>query len=400
MKGTKTPYYEEEINLRAYLEILLRHWKLALSVPILAILAAAVLNFFVIRPVYEAKSVVALSFAAKVNQTLRIKTLQSLAKIPEIADRVLESIDPGLKPEGLNENSLIGMVDANINGDALEFRVRNEDATRAAAIANAWANVYAEYVTSVYQPEVTKLQSQAEQTRKGYESANKDLIRFIGANRIDALQREIKARNAVLQSYTEALLKIDRLIADAQPLQDRIEQLGVGPEDSLTVLTLRTKALTLTGFSNDVPQLMLSVDVFQAQLVDPTTLILQLDNLITALEEKKKSYADFLAEDSMRQEVLALQVQLEQQQATLRDLTLARDAAWNAYSGLINQIEEIKAGVQPSEVEARVAAQAAVPTRPDSPKKAQNIALAGVAGLMLGIFGAFLAGFLARPKTK
>ncbi|MCJ7583887.1 MAG: hypothetical protein MUO30_03855, partial [Anaerolineales bacterium] len=117
-------------------------------------------------------------------------------------------------------------------------------------------------------------------------------------------------------------------------------------------------------------------------------------------EEKKKSYADFLADDSMPQEVLALQVQLEQQQAALRDLTLARDTAWNAYSGLINQIEAIEAGIQPSEVEARVAVQAAVPTRPVSPKKAQNIALAGVAGLMLGIFGAFLAGFLARPKTK
>jgi len=47
---------EEEIDLREYIEVILRRWKWIGGITLVAVVTAAIVSFFVIAPVYEAKA--------------------------------------------------------------------------------------------------------------------------------------------------------------------------------------------------------------------------------------------------------------------------------------------------------------------------------------------------------
>ena len=48
---------EEEIDLRKYVDVLLRHWMLIVSITVIAVLMAGLLSFL-LPPTYEAKAAV------------------------------------------------------------------------------------------------------------------------------------------------------------------------------------------------------------------------------------------------------------------------------------------------------------------------------------------------------
>ena len=93
---------------------------------------------------------------------------------------------------------------------------------------------------------------------------------------------------------------------------------------------------------------------------------------------------------TLQREILQLQEELEREQARKRELTQARDLAWETYQTLARKEAEVGVAVQVTDTEVRFAVPAVEPKRPVAPKKKLNIAIAGVLGLMVGVFGAFV----------
>jgi len=123
-----------------------------------------------------------------------------------------------------------------------------------------------------------------------------------------------------------------------------------------------------------------------------------LDTLISVLEARREEVQSPISEGSIQQEVLQLQEQLEQEEARRRELTQARDLAWDTYQTLARKAAEVEISAQVTDTEVRFAVPAVEPRSPIAPKKKLNIALAGVLGLMVGVFGAFMMEYFERPR--
>lgn len=146
---------EQEIDLRVYIQILKKRSALIVIITLLAVLASAVVSFFILQPVYEAKTVLLVTQAAEKLQTSGQSNdpdsiINNLSRIPVLTintyigqlnsdalmQRVIERM--GLAEYGYKPRGLAGQVKASSAKDSylLDVAVSNKDPQLAKDIAN------------------------------------------------------------------------------------------------------------------------------------------------------------------------------------------------------------------------------------------------------------------------
>jgi len=157
---------EEVIDLRVYLQVLKKRWKLILQVTFLAVLLSAVLSFFVLKPVYEAETVLLVTQAADKLQTssqsaspqdlvnsvsripvLTMNTYVEQLKSDELMRRVIEKMS--LHEYGYTPRALAKQVSVTNPKDSylLEVKVNNRDPQLAIDIANMMGSEFNASIT-------------------------------------------------------------------------------------------------------------------------------------------------------------------------------------------------------------------------------------------------------------
>jgi capsular exopolysaccharide synthesis family protein len=121
------------------------------------------------------------------------------------------------------------------------------------------------------------------------------------------------------------------------------------------------------------------------------------DALVVSLDARKKQVDSQIADPTLQSQVLALQKELEQQNAKKQELTLARDLTWSSYKTTSSKIEEVRIAQQSSSTIVRLAGSAVVPERPVGSKKTTNALIAATIGFLLSIVFVVLIEFL-DPK--
>ena len=100
--------------------------------------------------------------------------------------------------------------------------------------------------------------------------------------------------------------------------------------------------------------------------------------------------------ESRVQELTAKSARLRGQK---KELQQDRDLAWAAYSNLLSKEQEIQIALASGGSDVRFAIQAVPPRVPVSPKTLTNTAVGLAAGLMIGVFGAFLFSYLGLESN-
>jgi capsular polysaccharide biosynthesis protein len=157
---------EDVIDLRVYLQVLKKRRRLILLVTCLAVFLSAVLSFFVLKPVYEAKTVLLVTQAADKLQTssqsaspqdivssvsripvLTMNTYVGQVKSDELMRRVIEKMS--LQEYGYTPRSLNGQVSVTNPKDSylLELKVNNGDPELAIGIANTLGSEFNALIT-------------------------------------------------------------------------------------------------------------------------------------------------------------------------------------------------------------------------------------------------------------
>lgn len=414
---------EEEIDLREYIDVIVKGWKLVLTIPFLAVFVAALVSFL-LPPVYEARAGVLIIKAkseitfdpkfrtlseeelsrAGTDAAARRKALVALAESSAIASQVITRLSTILEPKEREIETLLSLVEAAERGDFIEIAVQSKDPEKAAAIANAWGEVYEEVVNGLYSgmpQSLSDIEAQAATAEESYQEAEVALARFLGDNQIDLLTREIQSRQNTLADYYTANRRLDRLIADAEALRDQLRggassSASTAAGDSLATLFLRANAFTL---SSGLPaQLQLAFEQLPASREDAAQQTGEIEALIANLRARKDEIQALLSEGTLEQELLQLQEQLEGEQARKRELSQTRDLAWETYQTLARKVAEVGVAAQVTDTEVRLAVPAFEPEEPVAPKKVLNMAIAGALGLMVGVFGAFFIEFLESGK--
>jgi len=399
---------EDEIDLRQYLEVLIRRWKWIVALTLIPALVAAAISFFVLQPTYEAKALVLITgpryllrFDPRVETISDIatayKAYPSLATSDDLLKQVLDVLDPPL-PE--NEGSLQALrakVSASTGADPslLELKATNGVPQQAAQVANTWAGQYVVYVNELYgrrSEDVIFFSEQLESARQALEAAEEALIAFQARNQSSILNAELASARQAQTDYLADQRAIVRITQDIQALRDQLSQQPSGRAsslaDDLTALLLQIKAFNA---ESTVP---VQLQVSSAESLSDKTIAEQVAFLDDLMVNVKAKSADIDAQlNALAPEILRLQQALEEVDTELDRLTRDRDVAKNTYLTLANKVEEARIAAQDESGEVQLASRASVPTSPIGPRKMMNVAIAASLGLLLGIFAAFFVDF-------
>jgi len=394
---------EEEIDLRVYVEVLIRCWKWIVGLALVAVVTAFVVSFL-LPPTYETSAMVIITqpryqmqfdprFETVGEWTPAYRAFPTLATSDETLQGVIDTYTPS--PEAHNEEwklrTLSGMVEATSEGDPslVLLKVRSRSPEDAAAIVNLWADQFTALGNGIYgetEKDVAFFEEQVDQARQVLDQADAELIEFQARNRSSIVSAQLSSYRQTQADYLADQRTISYIVQDIQGLRGQLaQQPGNQPAslaDDLTALFLQVKA-----FGASTP---IQLQVNSAASLSDKSLAEQiafLDDLVTTLEAKSSEIDERLVE--LEPQILALQQRLQEINVESAHLTRARDLAHETYLTLARKLEEARIAAQEENGVLQMGSYAAVPENPVSPRRMLNTAVAGALGLMLGVFGAF-----------
>jgi uncharacterized protein involved in exopolysaccharide biosynthesis len=418
---------EGEIDLRQYVEVLIRRWRwivgLTLATSVLALVVSSL-----IPPTYEATALVAVTepryvmrFDERFETVNRIQTVYQaypeLATSDDLLQDLLARLDP-LPQNVETAQDLRGIAEASPGMDpsVVRLAVRSGDSDEAARVANVWAALFVTRANAIYgshsEEQVRFFEDQLERARLELEAVDWALVAFQARNQRAVLEAQLASAQQDLRDYLVEQREVERAVRNARALSvsiaDQPVDRLVSPGDDLTALLLQIQAFDVQTSRPVQPVRRGSEDAelearpseaglsVWLQISDATLLSSErtagelaifLDGLVATLEAREEEIAAQVA--ALEPQILTLQQQRQEAQVEEDQLIRAQEVAQETYVTLAHKVEEQRIAADDASGEVRLASRAAVPERPASPRKMLNTVLAGTLGLMLGVSGVF-----------
>jgi succinoglycan biosynthesis transport protein ExoP len=401
---------EEQLDIRKYLTIISRWWRLIAVCTVLAAVSAFVISLL-LPPTYEASSVVIITepqyqtqfdprFPVVEEWTPAYKAFPTLAKSDDVLRRVVETYtpSPAARIEDWSIEELSEMVEAISEGDPslVVLTVSSHSPEDAAGIASAWANALVERGNGIYavsEDDVAFFETQVAQAKEALDDADAALVAFQGQNQANILQAELSSLLRFQTDYLADQRTITYLLQDIEALRGQLARQPADQpsslSDDLTMLFLQIKAFNASASAPIQLQVNSAESLSNKRLSEQ---IAFLDDLADTLEAKTEEVGSQAA--ALEPEILALQERLQEIQLEQDRLGRARTLAHETYMALARKLEEAHITAQGSDGVLQVGSYAAAPVEPASPRILINTALAGVVGGMLGLGAAFLFEYL------
>jgi len=404
---------EEEIDLREYINVLIRNWYWIAGLTLVAAAAAFVVSSF-LPPTYEATAMVVITqprylfqFDPRVENvpfdpTLLSKGYPVLATSDQLLQSVADGIDPPLPPQDQSPSRLRKILTAQMAGDPtlIKLTAQSGDPRQAAGLANVWADSFVDQLNRIYggNNDLPLFEPQLAEARATLEEADYALADFRGQYGLGFTEARVSddedpevvlefelgiARR--LQAKTDLLTEHETRADRIRLLLEEARMAAVGADDT-------TSPAILAGLLGD----MLRLGLVDAE-TNPVVQInlgeidvgASLAALITSLEAKQGSTDEAIAR--LTAEVETLQSELADRQRELDQLLRDREVAQNTYLTLSNKLQEARIEAQyEAGNTAQMLSYAAVPNRPASPNRRTNTLVAGALGFIIGILGVFL----------
>lgn len=348
---------ESELNLRQYIDVLIKHRWLIVATTAIAAVAALVVGL-VREPAYEvaagiliARTRTQVTFdprfqtlessdlrqAARLDESARRWALAALVESGYIANQVADQLAGELDPGERNPARLLEMVSGSVkeagggvgsqtaNNDFIEIKVRSSEPAKATLIANTWAHVYESYVNDLYSKSsesLTSIREQVAAAEATYEEAEQALIDFIAESQIDELQRQteegqqlvtdlqagrqsafaesVKAEQTALSQHYATSKNLKRLLDDAKSLRLQIQQseAPAAGTNELALMLLKAEAFASSG---GLPgNLELQLDLGGSANPGASDQVADLEALIAVLEIRVAELDAAIAEQSQK----------------------------------------------------------------------------------------------------
>ena len=408
---------EDEIDLRVYINMLMRHWRVIAAVTLLAGIVALTVSS--VQPVkYQANALVLITrplyqfqFSQAIQnqpdnpytqQALTGKAAVDLANSDALLQQVLLNVGDALPADERNLFALRTMLNAKTGSDPsiINLKVTNRDPQRVADIANTWATLYVRQVNDLYGKSADQLkffEAQLAQAKNDADAADQALVEFEKRNDLAILQAQLSAKQNALAYY---LGMDESLVVLQQSVKNLRDQLARRPADSPSTL------------GDDLAQLMLQVSALSAQssslpiqLQMPSTGGLSdrtvgqqaayLTDLAKTIESKQAEAKKQTA--ALPIEIKALQGQIQETSTEAASLTRERDLAQTVYTSLAQKVKETQISAQDASGSVRLAGSALAPERPMSRGRLKNTVLGLVLGLIVVVGGVLAVEYFRKP---
>jgi len=449
------PEQEQEIKLRDYYRIIIRHIKL-IAIIFVVVMVATIYYTARAPRIYESNGKILLELNKQTDLFFStggfgrndLNNQIEVIKSPSVMESAVEKLKRNPVAENfpiLSSDNPSGIlaeeieVSAEREVDIVDVAFKSTNPNEAQAAVNAVMDSYQDESLKYARAEITSvrefLEKQLDVTSKKLAISEEDLRAYKIANEVFALSEETKEMitnmvefEAQLSSaQTELqivdkkltylkgeLIKIDEALGEemtaiSSPVSEQLRQKLIESESQLAIF------LTKKGYTKNHPQLVSlrnEIDNIKRQMKTEIDKILEVDKYsFNPLDRRQELFTEIIATEVEYQtanaKVSALETVVEEYSMRMSGLPdaelelarLERSKAINEqiYSMLVTRYEEAKISEEGKLSNIRIINRASVPKSPVSPKVKMNILIGLLLGLGLGIGAAFL---LESMNTK
>ena len=420
-----TEIQEEEIDLREYINVLLKRKGVIILIFLIAVITAALVSYFVLQPVYEANVVITVS-KPKIKNSLvdeiSLEEYKNLIKDIEIEEELIRKLNLDKPSIEVTPYDLERMITIELPKDTnlikMNLQASNPKLTK--DMINTWATLFIDKNKRLYFDEVKKAKISVEDrlkyAEKDFFEIEEKVIKFDETINVEIIEVEVMYKIENILSY-EVMYKIENILSFKSRLIDiqlSLEKENAKKEQIITEINGQERILKLNKSVVD--------DQFFQQLISNISdANLEIANLAYVSEEINPIYYDLAQqlistnisinslmaeEDQLKKNINDFNISLEdlKKELTEKKLILSRlNREYSAKEKLYNifyiQAEEIQLTETAEEDLLKIASLAYEPKYPIKPNKKLNILIAGVLGLFVGIFVAFFLEFWQKGKS-
>ncbi len=406
----KTDYMESDvIDLRQIFEVLKKWQRVIMIITLLAVFTSAIMSYFVMDPVYEAKSMLLVTMPAANQQSVNLQNqnnlesvINTMSRLPLMtmntyvsqltSDTMYQRVVDRLKldEQGYTAKNLAGMVKAEVAKDSniIQLKVQHTDPRLATDVTNALGEEYLKYLSERNQQQMTRstdfLQEQkAETDKKLNELLEQYRVFNANAQSVEYLQKQFASVTDDLNKYQTS---VDMANMEARQLEAGVSSLNAKLASTPETVTVNKASQDGTG-------------TFASEEMNPVYI-----SLAEKLNEKEAELAEKTASlNAMNATIERLRLQLESLQSTLSAKQIVQqqmqneitrlEATQNMLAEKITQTQIAKS-MDMGETSINIASPALVPANPVKPNKQMNIAVALVLGLMVAVGLVFVLEFM------
>jgi len=442
------PEQEQEIKLRDYYRIIIRHIKL-IAIIFVVVMVATIYYTARAPRIYESNGKILLELNKQTDLFFStggfgrndLNNQMEVIKSPSVMESAVEKLKRNPFAENFpilssdNPSGILAKeidVSAEREVDIVDVAFKSTNPNEAQAAVNAVMDSYQDESLKYARAEVTSvrefLEKQLDVTSKKLAISEEDLRAYKIANEVFALSEETKEMitnmvefEAQLSSaQTELqivdkkltylkgeLIKIDEALGEemtaiSSPVSEQLRQKLIESESQLAIF------LTKKGYTKNHPQLVSlrnEIDNIKRQMKTEIDKILEVDKYsFNPLDRRQELFTEIIATEVEYQtanaKVSALETVVEEYSVRMSGLPdaelelarLERSKAINEqiYSMLVTRYEEAKISEEGKLSNIRIINRATLPEFPVSPKVKMNILIGLLLGLGLGIGAAFL----------
>lgn len=402
---------EDDIDLRAYVSLLLNRWKLIAALIVCGALVAGGVAYTTPRS-YEAEAMLSVS---QPRYSLKLDGVSQGAPLPlkaypdlALSDGVLNELYRGVKvdlPDSVNTlDKFRSRLRAQAGADPTLLRliVRDENAQDAAAIANAWARLLTQKAGELYAQDnanLTMYETQLADVKVQLEQADKALAVFQAQNQAGILQVQLTSQQAILSDYFLREHEFKLLLETTADVLSRLQSLDAAAPASFTDEVVRlmisaqaadSQMSTGTETSSLPKADSASSRLLQVQVnTDPLAGLLTVADQRASLDALAKTLDSRVAEfraaaGELEPAILDLQGQLAEARRRETELTRTRDLVEKQYLALSSKLDEAHIAVQESNNVVQLASAAAAPTEPSGLGRSVLIGAGALLGALVG----------------
>jgi capsular exopolysaccharide synthesis family protein len=414
-------YYEEEekqAHLRDYLEVLIRRKWIVIAF-LLSVVTTGTIATFLMKPLYRASTTMQLkgvksnilTFQDAYKEGLASETQYNILKSTNLAERVVTKLTLDTINEGDRKSISVGAIKEGLEiqpikkSQLVNINFVSRDPVFAANVANTVADEYINFAReSKLEPAQLgglRLKKEVEDMRARLEDSEKQLNEYIANSKFLINKQDRNYENLLTTKLSSLAIEQEKATSERiskEAIYQEVNKSGIdynivlqnGLIQSLTkdYIKLESQYFELLKIhkpeypkmlrlKNQIEQLQNRIKVEEQKIINT----LHSDYNLALKKEKLLSSAI----EKIRQDVNAFQQNMIQFQILKGEV----ETNTEIYNTLRKRLKEVDISAALTESDAQILDVAQVPNAPFKPKKAQNIVLSLLFGLMGGVFLAF-----------
>jgi len=406
---------EEEIDLREYINVLLKRKGIIILIFLIAVITAALMSYFVLQPIYQANTVIMVSKPEIENSIVSEPSLEDYKNLitdNALEEELIQKLNLNKPPLELTPYDLEQMLTVelpNTNLIKMNLQASNPELTK--DIINTWAVLFVDKNKRLYFDEVKKAKTDVEEKLKLAEQdffeIEEELIIFNETDNAETIDNEIKYKTTKISSFEsrlidiqlslekekakkeqiitemneqEKILKLNRSVVDDQFFRQLISNIS---DANLEIANLTYISEVTNPIYYNLAQQLISTNI-------------SISSLKAEENQLKKNINNF---DTSLKDLKDLKEKSTESKSILSQLNREYSIKEKLYNIFCKQAEEIRLTETAEADLLKIASLAHEPNVPIKPNRKLNILIAGVLGLFVGIFVAFFLEFWQKGKS-